>query len=182
MTPNSWGHACLLASVSRRSGAIERLVAADRHPMAVTAVWVIVEHRVMLGAAVVPERHRVRLPLEAALEFRRLDVAVEHFQQRIALVAAELGDAQGEATVDVEPLLSGHRMGADDRMLGIGKLDVVAVGRLDAIVVRLGAVVQGGEAREHLLDRLGERLVGAIHVGEQRIAAAIGRHLGEIED
>ena len=67
-------------------------------------------------------------------------------------------------------------------MLGVGELDVVAVGGLDAIVVRLGTVVQRGQALQHLLHRLGERVVGAVHVGEQRVAAALGRHLGEVED
>src|SRR5690349_8486938 len=93
-------------------GAIERLVAAHRHAMAVTAMREVVEHRVMLGAAVVPERHRVGLPLEAALELRRLDVAIEHLEQRIAFVLLELRDAQGETTIDVQPLPAGHRMGA----------------------------------------------------------------------
>ena len=87
-----------------------------------------------------------------------------------------------EAAIDVEALLAGHRMGAHDGMLGVGELDVVAVGGLDPVVVRLGAVVQRRQALQHLLDRLGERLVGAVRVGEQRVAAAVGRHLGEVED
>src|SRR6185295_4979548 len=61
------------ATPSRRrrrksGGAIERLVAAHRHAMAVAAVREVVEHRMVLDAAIVPKSHRVGLPLEAALE------------------------------------------------------------------------------------------------------------------
>src|SRR5579872_6010427 len=50
------------AGVNRRAalgGAIERLVAAHRHAMAVTAMREVVEHRVVLDGAVVPEGHRI---------------------------------------------------------------------------------------------------------------------------
>ncbi|TMJ63050.1 MAG: glycogen synthase GlgA [Alphaproteobacteria bacterium] len=55
-----------------RGWSSERAVALDRDPIAVAALREIVPHRVVLGAAIVPERHRAGLPAEAALEFRRL--------------------------------------------------------------------------------------------------------------
>jgi hypothetical protein len=42
--------------------------------------------------------------------------------------------------------------------------------------VGLGRAVDGDQAVEHALHAVGERLVGEIRVGEQRIAA-LGRHL-----
>src|SRR5580700_12139819 len=116
--------------------AIERLVAAHRDAVAITAMRKIVEKGVMLGGAVVPERYRARLPLEAAVEFRRLDMAIEHFQKRVAFVLAQLREAQGEAAVDEQRLPARHRMGAHHGVLGVGELDVVAVLGLDPVIVR----------------------------------------------
>src|SRR5882724_10819222 len=80
------GAASAAPSNSRREsmsrGAIERLVAAHRDAMSVATMREVVEHRVVLDGAVVPEGHRVRLPLETAMELRRLDVPIEHLQQR----------------------------------------------------------------------------------------------------
>ena len=87
----------------------ERLVAADSDPVAVPAVREVVEHGVVLNAAIVPEGDGVGLPLEAALELRRLDVAIEHLEQGVALVSLELRNAQGEAAIDVEALSAGYR-------------------------------------------------------------------------
>src|SRR5206468_3878398 len=79
LTPKpSPSHACGAGpSLSRGAGegfsrAIERAVALHRHPIAVAALREIIPHRVVLDRAVVPERHRVRLPAEAAVELRRL--------------------------------------------------------------------------------------------------------------
>src|SRR5678815_904676 len=88
-------------------GAIEGRVTLDRHAMAVAALRIVVPHRVVLHAAVVPERDRVHLPAEPAVELRRLDVAVEELQHRVALRPRELLDARGEAAVDVERLAAG---------------------------------------------------------------------------
>ena len=43
----------------------ERFVALDRHAVAVATLREIIPHRVVLDAAVVPERDRVRFPAEA---------------------------------------------------------------------------------------------------------------------
>ena len=47
----------------------ERFVAGDRYPVAIAALRIVVPQRKMLCAAVVPERQRICLPPEAALEF-----------------------------------------------------------------------------------------------------------------
>src|SRR5581483_4407792 len=101
-----------------RSGSQERLVAPDGDAIAQPLVREVIPHSVVHGAAVVPEGDRVGLPDEAALELRRLAVAVEHVEQRVALVPAEAHNARGEVAVDVERLATGHRMRADHRMLG----------------------------------------------------------------
>src|ERR1041384_5113762 len=79
----------------------------------------VVPHRPMLRAAIVPERDGVLGPAEAALEQRVLGVLVEVRKNRVALVARDADDVAGEAAVDVERLAARHRMGANDRMLGI---------------------------------------------------------------
>src|SRR5262245_48724128 len=66
-----------------------RLVAADRDAMAVALVGVVVPERVVLGAAVVPERNRVGLPLEAHAQLGRFDVPIEHFEDRVAFALVQ---------------------------------------------------------------------------------------------
>ena len=128
--------------------------------MGVAAVRPVVEHGLVLAAAVVPERHRVLLPLEAAVKLRRLDMAEQHLEQRVAFVALELSDLRREAAVDEQQLALGHRMGADHRVLGLREL---LVGRAIAAAVRmrLGAVVDRGEPFEITLHRIRQRLIGA---------------------
>ena len=58
-----------------------RGVALDRHPQSASAIGVVVPHGVVLGAAVVPERDRSRLPLETTVKLRLFDVLEEQLQQ-----------------------------------------------------------------------------------------------------
>src|SRR5262249_25900505 len=100
-----------LARFTRRARRpLIRPVAADRDAVAVAPVRVIVPQRMMLGAAVVPERDRVRLPAKAHAELRRLDVAKQHGEDRIALVAAHADDAGGEEAVHEQAFAAGDRM------------------------------------------------------------------------
>ena len=93
-----------------RTAAADQILASDgpfalhRDAVALAPVRPVVPHRPVLGAAVVPERHRVRLPAEAALEQRVLHVLVEPGQDAVALVARDAEDAGGEAAVDVQRL------------------------------------------------------------------------------
>ena len=147
--------------------------------MAVTHVRVIVERRAVHGAAVVPEGDGVLLPAEAALELRRLAVAHQHLQKRVALVLLQALDALGEAAIDEQALAAGHRMRAHDGMDGLGELLVAAL--VFAARIDMGAGVERRQALDQPLDRLRQRLVGEIHVGEGRVAAD-RRRLVQVED
>src|SRR5260370_35398441 len=151
--------------------ASNRAVALDGDPVARAGVRPIIPHRVVLDAAVVPERDRVRLPAEAALEQRVGHVLVEIAQDAVALVARDAVDVAGEALVDVERLPAGDRMGADHRVVG----ERVALLVLDAVIGVLAAVVLAvvpcRQPVEIGLHPLRKRLIGRIHVGEQRVAA-----------
>src|SRR5262245_7844456 len=138
---------------ARGSGSIEGRVALDRHAMAVPALREVVPHRVVLHATVVPERHRVRLPAEAAVELRRLHVAEEELQDRLALWPRQLLDARGEATVDEEPLAPGDGMRADHGMLGPGE-DLAGVVDAVAAPVDVLARVHGGQRLQEPLHGL----------------------------
>ena len=82
---------------------------------------------------------------------------------------------------DVERLATGHRMGAHDRLLRLGEHLALVVHPVAAAIDML-AFVHRGHAGQHLLDRLAQGLVGAVHVGEHRVAAAIRRHHRQMQD
>ncbi|MHC2381790.1 hypothetical protein ACVIHA_006188 [Bradyrhizobium liaoningense] len=136
----------------------------------------------MLGAAVVPEGDGVLGPAEAALEQRVLGVLVEISQHRIALVARDAVDVAGEAAVDVERLPARDRMRAHDGMLGMrirGTVGHAVIG-VESAIDRF-AIVQRGEPVEIGLHAVRQRLIGRVHVGEQRVAAA-WRALPDVKD
>src|SRR5262249_27291888 len=116
---------------------LDRVVAFDGDPVARAGVWPVVPHRVVLDAAVVPERDRVLLPAEAALEQWVGHVLEQVSQDAVALVARNAVDIPGEALVDVERLAAGHRMGAHHRVVGMG----VALLVLDPVIGVLAAIV-----------------------------------------
>ena len=62
----------------------------NRYALATAAVRIVVPQRVMLGAAVVPERYRARLPLEAALKLWLFDSLEEHLENLVTLTLFEL--------------------------------------------------------------------------------------------
>src|SRR6202008_4541406 len=101
-----------------RRNASERLITRDRHPISAAGVRPVVPHRVVLDAAVVPEGDRVLLPAEAALEQWVCHVLVQIPQDAVALVARNPVYVAGKTLVDVERLFAGHRVGADDRVVG----------------------------------------------------------------
>ena len=152
------------------SGTVNGPLALDGDAQAAAALRVVVPQGVVLGAAVVPERHRAGLPAEAALQFRRLHQAKEHLQHCVALVLFELQDAAREDAIDEQRLAPADRMRADHRMLGRG-IRRRLLHPLVATAIRGLAVVQRGHAFQHALHRRRERLVGGVHAGEQRVAA-----------
>src|SRR5579862_908807 len=101
------------------SAVSHRPVAVDRDAVHDAALAVIIVERVMLHAAIVPERDRAPLPAEAAGEFRLDRVLVEEIQQGPAFLDRHVLEADGEVAVDVEPLASGFGVGAHDRVLGL---------------------------------------------------------------
>src|SRR6266704_39788 len=105
---------------SLQPASLHRPVALYGDAVAGAGVRPIVPHRVVLDAAVVPERDRVLAPAEAALEQRVGHVLVEIAQDAVALVARDAVDVAGEALVDVERPAPGHRMGTDDRVVSKG--------------------------------------------------------------
>src|SRR5438477_12429222 len=105
----------------------------------------------MLDAAIVPERDRVLLPAEAALEERVRHVLVQIAQDAVALVARQAVDVARKALVDVERLPAGHWMRTHNGVVGGG----IALLVLDAEILVLAAIVLAvmprGEAFEILL-------------------------------
>src|SRR5205085_4995378 len=122
------------------SVSLDRAVAFDGDAVARAGVRPVIPHRVVLDAAIVPEGDRVLAPAETALEQRVGHVLVEVAQDAVALVARNAVDVAGEALVDVERLLAGHRVGAHDRVVGerIARLVGDAeIGVLTAIVLAI---------------------------------------------
>src|ERR1700686_600298 len=75
-----------LPQAVRGRSVLDRAVACDGYPVSRARVGPIVPHRVVLDAAIVPERDRVLGPAEAALEQRIGHVLVEITQHAVALV------------------------------------------------------------------------------------------------
>jgi hypothetical protein len=82
------------------------------------AVSVIVVDGVVLGAAVVPERQRARMPAEPARELRAHLVSVEVMQERRALLLRHALESNRVGDVDVERAAARLGMQAHDRVGG----------------------------------------------------------------
>src|SRR6478672_2686903 len=93
-----------------------RPVALHRDPVAGAGVRPVIPHRVVLDAAIVPERDRVLAPAKAALEQRVGHMLVKVAQDAGALVARDVVDVARKALVDIERLAPGDRVRAHDRM------------------------------------------------------------------
>src|SRR5207248_11078948 len=96
------------------------------------ALAVIVVDRVVLRAAVVPDRERAGRPADPAGEFGPRLVRLKPFDQRAALVLAHVLEADGVAAADVQRLAAGLRMRARDGMLGLVLVGGVGVAHLHA--------------------------------------------------
>ena len=141
---------------------------------------VVIPQRMVLRAAIVPKCDRVGLPVEAAVKFRRLDVATQQVEQRIAFELAEPVDPGREIFIDEERLAAGHRMRAHDRVLSARKApfgDRMA----EPAVIRELTVMRRGQPLDEPFDRIGEAVIGGIHAGKERVSAA-RRGLDHIED
>src|SRR5437660_1606024 len=116
---------------------LARRLARKRNAMHEPAVAVIVVHRVVLRAAVIPDGERAGLPGEAAGELRPDLVLEEKLQQRRALLLGHAAKAHGMGEIDVERFAAGLRMRAHHRMLGRELFaDVVASVGLEPVLAR----------------------------------------------
>src|SRR4029077_2759166 len=139
------GEGLISSPMLPQSEALNRPISQHRDPVARASVGPVVPHRVVLDAAIVPERDRVLLPAETALKEGARHVLVEIAQDAVAFVARDAVDVAGEALVDVERLAAGHRVGAHDRVVGarVGLLVLdPIIGVLAAVML---AIVPGGE-------------------------------------
>src|SRR5205823_1381791 len=93
----SGGLRCAPPALRLLSSSLHRAVALDGDPVAGAGVRPIIPHRVVLDAAIVPERDRVLAPAEAALEQRVGHVLIQVAQDAVALVARDAVDVAGEA-------------------------------------------------------------------------------------
>src|SRR5580704_15157058 len=169
---------------------LHRPLALDRHPVHDAALAVIVVDRVVLDAAIVPERDRALFPAEAAGEFGPHRVLPQVVEQRRALLLGHVLEADREGAVDVERFATGLDMSADDRMLDLAVrvLAIVEPHRLVAGIVTTHRVEPIGPARavyrrhvaEHRLHAVRQRVIGEVLAGKHRIAAN-RRHLASIE-
>src|ERR1700749_1178763 len=97
---------------------IERLVALYRDAPARARLRVIIPHRDVLHAAIVPERNRVRLPPEPHLPMRARAVLIKEVEDSLALAFRHVLDRMREHRIDEDRLPSRDGMSADHRMLG----------------------------------------------------------------
>src|SRR5688572_21049834 len=95
-----------------------RTIALERDPVHQAAMAVVVVHRIVLRAAVVPQGERADLPGEPTGKFRSDLVLEEEIQKRRALLLGHATEARGVREVHVERLASGLGMRAYHRMLG----------------------------------------------------------------
>src|SRR5262245_42022106 len=94
----------------------------------------------VLGAAVVPECDRIRLPLETHAQLGGFHVAVEHFEYRVAFSRAQTDDVRGEKTIHEQTFPPRLWMRPDNRMLG-ARISLAAIVVAVAATVVLLAVV-----------------------------------------
>src|SRR5262249_53221911 len=148
--------------------------------MAVAPVRVIVPQHVMLSAAVVPECHRIRLPLEAHAELGGLYLSIKHFENRITFTLSQTNNMRGEEAIHEQAFPTSFGMRADNRMLG-ARVSLAAIVIAVTTPIVLLAVVDCAQAVNQLSDWFRKHLVGKIHVGEHGIAAAVGWQFGKMQ-
>lgn len=122
---------------------------------------------------VIPYDNRAGLPLDAGLQVTRVrEVVVQELEQSVGFLLLQAHDIAGELRVDVQRLLAGGGMGADDGVLvhdGFPPLDgATCYGGVDLF----DSAVCGLETVETLLEQGRETVVGFDGVGEEGVAAA----------
>src|SRR5207248_1410572 len=106
---------------------LSRNLRTHRQPPHATSLTMVIVHREVLRATVVPHRERARRPAHAAGEFRPRLLLLQELDERAALRLGHALQADGVAAADVERLASGIGMGAHDGMLGLVLLGAIGV-------------------------------------------------------
>jgi hypothetical protein len=96
--------------------------------MHASALAMVVVERAMLGAAVVPDRHRADLPAESAGQFRLHRMRHQEFDDRLRLGVPETVQRL-RVVADIERLAAGFGVGAYERVRGL-RLQVSGVTHL----------------------------------------------------
>src|SRR6516165_8403265 len=175
--------------VPRGTACLVRAVTVDGDAVHDPALTMVIVDRVVLDATVVPKGNCVGAPAEAAGEFGPYQVGVEIVEERRALFFAHAAKADRESAVDEQPLAPGFGMRADNGVLDFGLCGIAAPDVHRALCrkpIRSRAIwttraVHRSHAVEHAFHAVGERVVGQIHTGEQRITPEIGDRTG-VED
>jgi hypothetical protein len=119
-------------------------------------------HCDVLYGSIVPERHGIRLPVEAHLECRLGAVREQKVEYGAALLRRQFIDVRGEPLVDEQCLALRYWMSAHDRMHRLRKYPVTVVdpkqpvGASIDVVARMGrgeAVKEGFEGRAECIIR-----------------------------
>src|ERR1041385_1833913 len=116
---------------------LTRHFGSDREAAHAPALAVIVVHRIVLCAAVVPDGECARRPAHAAGKFRPRLVLLQEIDERPALGLAHVAEADGMAAAHVQRLAPGLGMRAHDGVLGLvllGALGVMHFHATDAAV------------------------------------------------
>src|SRR5271166_608045 len=148
-----------------------RVAALHLHAVAGAHVGPVVPDRLVVRAAVIPERDRMRGPAETAGPLRLVAMIDQEPQHTLAFKPRQFVDVGGEVLIDEDHLPAGHRMTRDD---GVHR-------NRRAGPEHAGAVMGRGQAREILLHPVRKCIIGRIHARKQGIAAAVGRNRMIIE-
>lgn len=154
----------------------------DARAVAPGPVPLEVDNRGVSGDPVVPQDHRVRPPPHTRLEVGPLrDMRIQQVQNRLALLNLEPHDPARELAVDVEGLVAGDGVPADERVDVLDRLalDDAAAAAGAGEVGLLDARVDGRECLEVGAEGGGELVVRAALVGEAGVPARGGRVVQE---
>ena len=138
------------------------LVAHDGDPLDDALAFEVVED-VVLGATIVPHGDRACCPVVSNGETIFCCMAGEIGEERFALVMAHFDDTSGEVVIHEERLSARDGMRADDRVNGLSIGGVVRA-----------CVVQRAESLAEVFEGLRKRVVGAVHIRPERVAAEFG--------
>jgi len=99
----------------------------------------------VLCAAVVPKRNRVRLPLEAHTQLGGLHLPIEHFKDRVTFTLAQTDNMRGEEAVHKQAFPASFGTRPNNRMLGT-RVNLAAIVITVATAIVFLAVMDCGEA------------------------------------